>query len=683
MLGLSCVCVLTVVNRKPGLELAMNRLTAFLTELTRRRVWLFGGLYLALGWVLLQVAIAVEATLALPEWVDQITLVLLVLGFPVSLLLAWAQENQGMVAQAGTEEAEDSPSRLSIAVLPFVNMSNDPEQEYFSDGISEELLNLLARTQGLKVAARTSSFAFKDQSPDVHDVGRKLDVATVLEGSVRQSGRRLRITAQLIDASTGYHLWSETFDRELTDIFAIQDEISHSIVDALYVHLGVEAPSPRKALETDIEAYRFYLLGRHNFEQRTKETIARARDLFAQAIAIDPDYAPAYSGKADAYLFLQRNIYGDLSLAESIALAEPLIERALELDPDLAEAHASRGLLLSDLEQVEAALQAYDRAIELNPNLARAWQRKAMSLGYTADHLGGLESYQRAHALDPLASVPLLNIVRNKIYFGQFAEADELQERLRAIDGRWANVSNSWVQGMRGNWSAQYTFAQDAFSDLATERNARYVGFAQLALRAFEPQTTGFSEVTRIHINSYNQPAIAWHDYQALPAAKMDYLLLMNIAWAGVREKKHEEVKGLLESWLGFTESFPGPLFALRYHMDITAPFLALARQQSSDEAGAKRLISEIEKYIKVMKEQGATWALPLLEAKVHGLRGEDDQVVAALEQAEHDGYLTWFELDLPFYDAVRDREDFKAIVQSADARVNMERAKLGWEPVE
>lgn len=577
--------------------------------------------------------------------------------------------------------------QASIAVLPFANMSEDPGEEYFSDGISEELLNALTKVGGLRVVARTSSFSFKDKDKDTdaREIGSFLNVATILEGSVRRSDTKLRISAQLIDVTTGYHIWSETYDREIDDIFAMQDEISQAIVDALHVHLGLEAPTLPKLHEADFEAYRLYLLGRHNLEQRTRDTLTRALDLFDRAIAIDPDYAPAYSGMADAYLFLDR--YGDLSPTESVVSAKPLIERALELDPDLAEAHASKGLSFRESGQLGASLQAYDRAIELNPSLARAWHWKAISLAESGDYRGALEGYQHAHTLDPLSKVIFKLLILNKIRFGQFTEAEELLEGLRATSPRDTHRfdgADYWLQNMQGNWASAYALATSALEENQSRGSAFDLGIAQLTLRAFDSETTGFLDTTRIVVNSYDNPAVAWRDYQALPLAKRNRrALIENMAWGVAHLGKYKEVTELLENSSIYHERFPGLLFDFYFPRMVKAPLLVLARRQTGDEAGARRLMSITETYIDVMNEQGATWTLSFLEAEVHALKGEDDEVIAALEQADSDGYLTWFWLDIPLFDTVRDREDFQAIVRSVDARVNEERAKLGWEPVE
>ena len=258
----------------------------------------------------------------------------------------------------------------SIAVLPFVNMSADPENEYFSDGIAEEIINALTKIQALRVASRTSAFAFKGKGEDIEVIGRKLKVATVLEGSVRKAGNKLRVTAQLVSAADGYHLWSERYDRQLEDVFAIQDEIAENIVRALRVMLSDEE---KHAIEepptTDIEAYDYYLRGRQFFHQFRRTAMQFARRMFERAMEIDPGYALAYAGAADACSFLY--MYWDASKA-NLEGADVYSRQALELRPELAEAHAARGLAVSLSKRYPEAEREFQTAIRLNPKLFEA-----------------------------------------------------------------------------------------------------------------------------------------------------------------------------------------------------------------------------------------------------------------------------------------------------------------------
>jgi len=264
--------------------------------------------------------------------------------------------------------ASDVPS---VAVLPFANMSADKEQDYLCDGIAEEIINDLSRVQGLHVAARTSSFAFRGANLDIRQIGRKLGVSTVLEGSVRKSGNRLRVTAQLISVSDGYHLWSERYDTELQDVFAVQDEIGQNIVHAMEVTLTErEKKALFKVPTTNIEAYEFYIRGRQYFHRFSAKGLEYARNMFTSAIVRDPQYAMAYCGLADCYSMIYMYYDSNKTNTENAVTAS---RKALEIDSELAEAHASHGLAVSLDGRYEEAEAEFERAIELSPKLFEAY----------------------------------------------------------------------------------------------------------------------------------------------------------------------------------------------------------------------------------------------------------------------------------------------------------------------
>lgn len=240
--------------------------------------------------------------------------------------------------------AASKVSEKSIAVLPFVNMSSDPEQEYFSDGISEEILNALAKVTELKVAGRTSSFAFKGENQDLRKVGEALGVKNILEGSVRKSGTKVRITAQLIQVEDGFHLWSESYDRELTDVFEIQDEIASAILEQLKAHLLADQQLLVVATRADSQAYDLYLLAKQRIYERTRPALESANELLDRALNIDPDYAPAYAQRGIATLLLSDRNYGKIPREQAGNQAKVYIDRALQLDPNQEEALAASGL---------------------------------------------------------------------------------------------------------------------------------------------------------------------------------------------------------------------------------------------------------------------------------------------------------------------------------------------------
>jgi adenylate cyclase len=272
--------------------------------------------------------------------------------------------------QAASELQSNPAAQRSIAVLAFVNMSNDPDNEYFSDGIAEEIINTLTKVKALRVASRTSAFAFKGKSEDVGEIGRTLKVNTVLEGSVRKAGNRLRITAQLIDVAHGYHLWSERYDRQLEDIFAIQDEIAENIVRALRVVLGEdEKRAIEQAPTENVQAYEYYLRGRQFFHQLRRTPLQYARRMFDRAIEIDPNFTRAHAGIADCCSFLY--MYWDSSKA-NLDSANASSRKALELDPESAEAHTARALALTLRRQYHEAREEFEAALGLNPMLFEA-----------------------------------------------------------------------------------------------------------------------------------------------------------------------------------------------------------------------------------------------------------------------------------------------------------------------
>lgn len=377
--------------------MAPRSFNAFLAELRRRHVVRVAVVYLIAAWVLIQVSATTFPMMGLPDWAPRLVLALLALGFPFALGLAWAYDvtPAGVVrtdAPGDATSAEPSPPATtgagagapvatsareyaaatglrSLAVLPFADLSRERDQEYLGDGIAEEILNVLAAVPNLRVAARTSAFAFKGRNIDVRDIGRQLGVDAVLEGSVRTAGQQLRVTAQLIGVDDGYHIWSRRFDRDLSDVFAVQDEIAAAIAAALEVEQPDTVVSAKSAT-THLDAYEAYLKGRQFFHRKTGRSLRIAEQLFKQALAIDPKYAPAHAGLADTCSLLF--MYWAPTEANRVC-ADESSRRALEYGPNVAEAHVSRGLALSLQKRYDEAEVEFEKAIALNPRLYEAW----------------------------------------------------------------------------------------------------------------------------------------------------------------------------------------------------------------------------------------------------------------------------------------------------------------------
>jgi adenylate cyclase len=332
---------------------------------------------------------------------------------------SFADAIKGELAKKITDELHDALSRKetespatgsavpekSIAVLPFVNMSADKNDEYLSDGMTEELINVLTKVKGLRVPGRSSSFAFKGKSEDdiFRKVGEQLHVNAVLEGSVRKAGDKLRITAQLINVADGFHLWSETYDRDMKDILAVESDVAQRVVQALQVQLGVdEARALAKKPTENAEAYRLYLLGRYHFYKFTRVGWTNAIHYFEQALQIDPAYALAYCGLADTYGWAGgQTLPGREAWAKEMEFAR----KALELDPDLAEAHLAMGTALFCVLDPYGSEKELDRAVELNPNLALAYDQYGWTFGEMGRHDESIASEKKALELDPLNSL--------------------------------------------------------------------------------------------------------------------------------------------------------------------------------------------------------------------------------------------------------------------------------------
>ena len=415
------------------------------SELQRRNVFRVALAYSVVAWLVAQVAELAFDSFGTPDWAMKTLLFVLVMGLPIAVIFAWAFEmtpeglkrekdvdrSNSITDQTGrklnhtiiavlaaalvlslvtrdwsSETPGDAPTIAtegddkSIAVLPFVNMSDDKENEYFSDGISEELLNVLVKVEGLRVASRTSSFSFKGKDKSIPDIAEALNVEHVLEGSVRKAGDTIRITAQLIDVKTDSHLWSETYDRKFEDIFVIQDEISAHIVEALKVALGAGEVVETETKPTEnLAAYEDYLRGRYFWQRRGGENIGKAIGLFQRATAADPDFARAWSSLAAAHLTMPT--YSGEPDGDHFPQAMEYARKALGLDPSIAEAHAVIGDLLRLNKNWIEAEPHYLRAIELEPRNPTGYLWYSEQMACVGNAEGALANALKAIELDP------------------------------------------------------------------------------------------------------------------------------------------------------------------------------------------------------------------------------------------------------------------------------------------
>lgn len=417
-------------------------------ELRRRRVLRTLAAYLVGGWVLLQVADVTFEPLGLPHWAQRALIITVIAGIVPAAVLAWVFDltRKGVVRTPDADSAAGAPRALqpavaapagpasaiaSIAVLPFSDMSQAQDHDWFCDGLAEEIIDSLCCVRGLRVASRTASFRFRDGATDPREIGRLLSVDAILEGSVRVAGERLRVTAQLIDAHDGYHAWSETYERAVTDVFAIQREIAENVARALKLSIAGRVAAQREQYAPrNMEAYEAYLRGRQLVGQFSQETIMRAPEQFRRAIALDPDFAQAHAGLADA--LAQQAQWRFAPSAQVMPEGTAAANRALDLAPDLAEAHLAQGHLRSIAGDAEGARRAFERALELNPALFDAWHYFARDCYSRGEYARAAELFQRAHRLRPDDFTPLVFAAGSLRALGDQAGSDALAARAAA-----------------------------------------------------------------------------------------------------------------------------------------------------------------------------------------------------------------------------------------------------------
>jgi len=490
---------------------------SLIDELKRRNVFKAGAAYLALGWVVTQVTSTVAPVLHMPEWIASVVVWIGVIGFPFVIMFSWIYEltpeglkresqvdrttsithvtsrrldyiiisllvlaiglfafdrfvprkgepataSREMPATSATPDAASAApaaSDNSIAVLPFVDMSQTKDQEYFSDGLSEELLNLLAQVPQLRVIARTSSFAFKGKEVGVAEISKTLNVANVLEGSVRKSGDTLRITAQLIRTADSSHLWSETYDRQLTDVFKVQDEIAGAVVAQLKVKLLPTQQVTNQHRTASAEAYSQYLLGNQFFNRNSVEGYRLAVPAYEKAIALDSNFAAAYAGLGFAQLYAADYAPSADEMAQYRQRAQAAVGKAIALGPDLADGYAARGWMRSSVTWDWNGGEAdFAKALALEPGNAATQRRYAIVLQNFGRLVESVAASRKAIELDPLSSSAWTNL--GSAYLadrGQFHEAREAFERARSLnpESSFANFNLAALELLEGHAQA-------------------------------------------------------------------------------------------------------------------------------------------------------------------------------------------------------------------------------------
>ena len=680
-------------------------MVSFFSELKRRNVFRMGIAYLAGAWLLVEVADTLFSIYGLPESAARIVVTLLAIGFPITLILSWIYEltPEGLklerdidrtlpspridtrrldrtiivllvlalgyfafdkfvlepvrvveiveetAQQARSEALVESYGDRSIAVLPFVNMSSDPEQEYFSDGISEELLNLLARVSGLRVTARSSSFSYKGKDFKVADVARDLNVGHVLEGSVRKSGNRIRITAQLIEAHSDSHLWSETYDRDLDDIFAIQDEISAAIVEALRDQMGLSAETaPHVTAAVSADAYDAYLKGRDLVYRREQNSMGEAIRHLERAVSLDGNFAPAYAQMAIATM-----MQAGLSTEDKAERALPLLDRAQELEPDLAEAHGGRALVAYMTGDFEATIEHAQKALAINPNYVDAmhWLRAALAdLNRNEEAQGLLEKMLE---VDPLSVSALTRRALDLANRGQINEAHALADQLmKQSRFRGARVHAIVSMLYEGKLADSLAWALKAPVDqFMTYWAFLWIGEMDEARRLVRGEDVWegiierrFDEVIRIVEELIHADPNRPSNFET-------------IAEAYFYVDRFEEAVDYYERILAMTPE--GKPIGQWWNLTVTMNF-AVARGALGDEQGAQEIAGIVQKDIDARRAAGeVNMELALAEAMLAAFNNDRELAISALRSAVQHGLPFLVYVDGPVFDVLRDNPEF------------------------
>jgi len=702
-------------------------------ELKRRNVIRVAAAYTVATWVVLQIADLVLENIGAPDWVMQTFMLALALGFPLVVIFSWAYEmtpdglklekdvdrDQSITHQTankldritvgllilvlavfgierlmpGDEPAESAATAAadvtdkSIAVLAFEDLSPGGDQAYFAAGVSEELLNVLSQIPDLKVAGRTSSFAFREQNRDLREIGEILEVAHILEGSVRTSGNRIRVTAQLVKADDGFHLFSRNYDRELTDIFEVQDDIAREIVTALRsTILGEQTIETTK--ETSVDAYERYLQARQWIHTRDRGLMERATVLLDEALAIDPDYAPALVHKALALMLLSNSegSYGDIPSEVALRMSRPLIDRALQLDPQLAEAHAVLGLWFdqSSPTSSEEAIASLRRALEMSPKMPNANNWLAGQLAGADSHSESRRLYESVVQHDPLYRPAFNNLTFSYAQTRDADKADALIRRVERISGGSPNVL--FAQGTLAMTSGELAEAIELFAKAYEfNRSASVTQFWYRTALVNLGEYDTASEVARntdklVPLEIAGRQEDAQAIFGNLQLLFYDEGDLIGIGqWMLLREQPDEFIAFLEEQaddgndWIA-AQPHPELLWGAAHLTNVAYALQVIGRDEE-----AQRVLTETRETLDAQARNGADnlfywWN----EAEYAALTGDVDAMHANLRKAIDAGSYAVAGFYTAPFNRYRGDPGFIELENEAIRRANAERRKLG-----
>ena len=698
---------------------------SFFGELKRRNVFRVGLAYAIASWVILQIVDVVAEILELPVWAPKLILVILAVGFIPALIFAWAYEltpeglkkekdvdrTQSITASTGRKldfmiigvlviaigfllvdrfvaspvQEVVSGGAKSIAVLPFVNMSSDTEQDYFSDGITEEILNSLASVKELKVAGRTSSFAFKGQNDDLRKIGDTLGVDHILEGSVRKAGTTVRITAQLIQVDDGFHLWSETYDRELDDIFVIQDEIAAEILAQLKAQLLKDELLAIESKRTNSQAYDYYLRAKQDIYERNRLDLESAVALLDKAIELDPAYAPAMAQRGIATLLLSDQSYGTIPHEQALEESKTFIERSLELNPELAEGWAGLGLYHANVgHQNNEAIEALSKALEINPNMidARNWLYVAVT--QMGDLKTGLEIVESIVEIDPLYRPAFGNSINSYGQYGYFDKGYALIERFSEFYPNDPRIyrNKAMLHLWQGEAAEALPLAKQALDQQPTDIVFRVTYSFALAQTS---QVETLAEEGAIFFKPYALATLdrwdeAYDIAHEMAEQGFPESLFGLLNW---QSRSKEVVDYIDERWTS-VEDFANSNDADSFGYGVMEE-AAVAYKATSDYAKFDEAMRHIEDTLAYINSQGIdNGATQMANARYLVLAEDHDAAVGEFERAIKSGIQYYGPISAnPIFAPVADDPRFMALEQAMFDNVNEDRIALGLDPLD
>ncbi len=712
--------------------------SGFLAELKRRHVIRVAGVYAVAAWGVFQVVKTILETMDLPKWTSMLTLVLLVLGLPVVLVVSWIFERNAkgeLVVTPDTPEGE-APVRAapklsrwdmlllaamvvvvglagaqlggylqsgratilgvgapekSVAVLPFVMFSAQRDSDYFADGLTEEVINSLAQVPDLKVAGRTSAFYFKGRNEDLREVGKRLGVAHVVEGSVRREGDRLRVTAQLISVKDGFHIWSKTYDRKMDDAFAIQSEIGAAVADALKTKLDMK--SQAAGLKRDPAAYQLEITSRAHLRRRGLEDVQAARAGYEQLMAMEPENARAYAGFARSTMVLAQN-HINMDFSEAQRVSEAALDKALKLDPNSSEVWLARatvnralGIRIGGARYDKAFDESVRKAVALDPRSSEAQTQLAARLAETGQPTEAVAAARKAVALDPLSRSALMSLAKSLRRVGKLEEAEQ---QYRAVTQLYPDFSEAGYElGMTLVEAGHLDRAEPWLKAAAAQGVDPYISFQAswlymnlgllddshkviAAIKDSPGKELGQSGLFAEHYDWAGMLAFS----DALQAkSKEPFWPMVSFQAAAMLGRNDLALENLRKARPDLLTPEPGVAVT-----DINMPILAArVLRQTGDTAQAGRLLDRVLAVTAPVEGVRTPNDWRLARAKAFAERGQVDAAIAELTAAANAGWRTaygfddsmWLE-DTPYMVIVRNDPRFKTLM----SRVRQDLAK-------